>query len=311
MLNLSPASCSKLHTPGFAPVHQKSFMIGDGDLGTAQTIDHIRRLVHDGMTDQLVNRLAITIVRRSGVAQFDFVGEMWALYTWVLQNIRFVRDTFGVETLRSAREILQVQAGDCDDINGILLPSMLLAIGAHVRLVTISSDPQDPQTFSHIYCEVELPNGQWLPLDAARRDPAFGRGPRHYFRKRVWEILEKKYRDVSGLSGYFRSGMGDDLTGTVDDGSDGFDWSGLASVLGAGGTAAGNIIRAVTGQPVASTGFAINPATGQAVPVSVTPQGTFIATSVPGGVQTAAAGTIPTWMLFGALGLGAFLLMRQ
>jgi len=35
---------------GLSPV--KRFTIADGDLGTSQTIDKIRKLVHDGMTDQ-------------------------------------------------------------------------------------------------------------------------------------------------------------------------------------------------------------------------------------------------------------------
>lgn len=287
------------HLPGFAPVHQKSYMIADGDLGTAQTIEHIRRLVREGMTDQLVNRLAIAIVRAAGVPQFDFVGEIRAIYNWTLQNIRFVRDTFGVETLRSAREILAVRAGDCDDINAILLPALLLAVGCHVRLVTISSDPQDPHTFSHIYCEVELPSGQWLPLDAARRNPAFGRGPQHYFRKRVWEIMETKHRDVAGLGGYFRANIGDfeDIA------------SGIADIIGAGGTAASSIIHSLNVPQIAPGGFAVNPATGQLVPV--TPQGTLVASSAPGGVGVSAMGSIPNWMLYAGLALGVALVMRR
>ncbi len=288
--------------PALRPVANQvqRFTIADGDLGTAQTIDKIRKLVHDGMTDQLVNRLAISIVQAAGVQQFDFVGEIHALFNWVCANFRFVRDTFGIETLRSVREILQVRAGDCDDINAILLPSLLGAVGVHVRLVTISADPQDPNTFTHIYCEAELPNGQWLPLDAARRNPAFGRGPNFYFRKRVWEILDRRYQDVGQLSGYFRTGMGDfeDIA------------SGISDILTAGTTGAASIIRSLSlPQPVASSGFAVNPANGQLVPIS--PQGTLVASSGQGGVNLNAIGSIPNWMLYGALALGVALIMRH
>jgi len=52
-----------------------------------------------------------------------------------------------------------------------------MTVGAHVRLVTISSDARDPNTFTHIYCEVEGPRGggsRWTqrgaipPLDVDR-----------------------------------------------------------------------------------------------------------------------------------------------
>jgi len=111
-----------------------------------------------------------------------------------------------------------------------------------VRLVTISSDPSAPDTFSHIYCEVEIQN-QWVPLDAARRDPSFGKGPRSYFRKRIWSLSNSAYRDVSGLGGYFstprtRNGrmrrLGDfsDILASI------------APVISSAGTATANIINA-------------------------------------------------------------------
>lgn len=300
---------------GLAPT--KRFTIADGDLGTAQTIERIRKLVHDAATDQLVNRLAIRIVRGAGVPQFDFLGEARAIYGWVLTNFRFIRDVYGVETLRTVREMLVTQAGDCDDINSILLPALLMTIGFNVRLVTVAADPSDPNVFSHIYCEAQIPDGSWLPLDVARRNPAFGKGPGHWFRLRRWSLTDSTYHDLPagrqmGLSGYFhdrRTAMGDDSTDTSDSG--GFDWSALASVLGAAGSAAGNIIRAVNTPAPTIPGIVVNPATGLPVAVTTTPQGTLIASSVPGGILTSASGSIPTWMIFAGLGLGALLLLRK
>jgi Transglutaminase-like superfamily len=291
----------------------KRFTIGDGDLGTSQTIDKIRKLVHEGMTDQLVNRTAIAIVQQAGVQQFNFTGEIQAIYNWVAAHVRFVRDVFGVETLRTAREILSTRAGDCDDINAVLLPSLLMTVGAHVRLVTIASDPRDPNTFTHIYCEVELPNGQWLPIDSARRNAAFGRGPQHYYRMRRWSLTDSYFEDLPagntgkssgpaqrmGLSGYFAN-LGDD--------GDGFDWGGLASIITAGTQGAANIITSMTPR-IVPTGFAQNPVSGQLVPL--TPQGTLVASSAPGGVFTSASGSIPNWLLYAGLGLAALLVLRR
>ncbi len=102
------------------------------------------------------------------------------------------------------------------------------------------------------------------------------------------------------LSGYFRTGMGDfeDIA------------SGISDILTAGTTGAASIIRSLSlPQPVASSGFAVNPANGQLVPIS--PQGTLVASSGQGGVNLNAIGSIPNWMLYGALALGVALIMRH
>jgi hypothetical protein len=275
--------------------------LADGDLGTVQTIARIRKLVHQGMTDQLINRTAIAILHGAGVRQFDFLGEIRAIYEWVRLNIRFTRDIAGVETLRTAREILLIRAGDCDDINSVLLPSLLGTVGHNVRLVTISSHPSAPDVFSHIYCEVEL-DGRWIPLDSARRDPAFGKGPRYYYRKRIWSLTDSDYRDIRGL-GYYRGRMGDES----DDGSGGgFDWGGLSTVIASAGTSVANVIRSLNTPGVA---YARNPTTGQLVPVA--PAGTLSLSSAPGGVVGSAEGSIPNWMLYGLLILGGAMVLKK
>ena len=274
-----------------------------GDRGTEFTIARIRELVHQGMTDQLINRQAMAIVRAAGIQPFDFGGEVRAIFDWVRRNVRFFKDIDGVETLRTAREILTIQGGDCDDINAVLLPSLLLTIGHPVRLVTISNYPDAPRVFSHVYCQVEM-NGQWVDLDAARRDPAFGKGPRSYFRKRIWSLSDNDYRDVAGLSGYYatarsRNGrmrmrrLGDTLTD-------------IAQLIGATGTATANIITATnTGIRPSIPGYAVNPASGQLVPIN--PSGQLAISSGAGGVFAAGTGSIPNWMIYGGLGLAVVL----
>jgi hypothetical protein len=284
-----------------------SLPLADGDRGTAQTIARIRKLVHQGMTDQFVNRSAIQIVRGAGIQQFDFVGEVKAIYEWVKSNIRFTKDIAGIETLRTAREILLVRAGDCDDINSILLSSLLATIGHDVRLVTISSDPEAPRVFSHIYIEVEM-GGQWVPLDSARRDPAFGRGPHSYFRKRIWSLTNSGFQDVQGLGGYYASAgrgrmrrMGDFDDIATD----------LSQIIGSAGTATASIIRATNTPSIGVPGFAVNPATGQLVPVSSIPAGGLVVSSTGAGIVTSAAGTIPNWMIYGGIALLGFAMLRR
>ena len=50
------------------------------------------------------------------------------------------KDPFRVEVLHSAKRLLELRAGDCDDM-AILLGAMLEAIGHPVRLVLTGPDP--------------------------------------------------------------------------------------------------------------------------------------------------------------------------
>ena len=190
-----------------------SLSIAEGDQGTAQTIDAIRMLVRAGVRDAAVNRTALGILQ--GVSAHDTLAEAKAIYQWIRKNIRFTNDIYGAETLRPAREILSVRAGDCDCINGVLLPALLLSVGIPVRLVTINADKTRPEFFSHIYAEAEI-NGAWIPMDAASKNASFGAAPAVYWRKQVWEFDSEN----GGMGMYL--GQDDDS---------GFDWTTLEQQL--------------------------------------------------------------------------------
>lgn len=173
--------------------------LGDGDSGVEQTVAAMRGLIDQGKKDPTVHERAAWIMQAYHVPAFDWRGEFRAIFHWVRRNIRFTRDPTGKECLHSADEILRLQRGDCDDFS-ILMCSILGNIGARTRLVTVSNHPDDPTQFSHIYPEVQL-DGQWVPMDAGRRTPAFGKGPSSYFRKRVWDNDTGEFEDVQGLGG--------------------------------------------------------------------------------------------------------------
>jgi hypothetical protein len=159
-----------------------------------QTVRVIRKLVDDGVKDPHVNALAIQIAR--SVPRFDRMALAQALYEWVLENIWFVDDPVAKETVRPAAVVLRVGGGDCDDINGVLLPSLLGTVGIPTRLVTVASDPRDPTQFSHIYAEADI-DGAWIPIDAARPGAQFGLEPSNWARKRWWSLDNDSYEDAS------------------------------------------------------------------------------------------------------------------
>lgn len=156
--------------------------IPKGYSGTLATTGHIIKLIKQGAKDFPVRRTAIEIFRQYGIRPKDYLGEVSALFDWVKRNIRYTRDIYKVELLHSARRMLQLRAGDCDDLT-ILLAAMLEATGHPVRLVLVGPNPRKPRLFSHIYLEVQV-RGHWIPLDASMDRPV-GWAPKAVVRKRI------------------------------------------------------------------------------------------------------------------------------
>lgn len=207
----------------FAPGYRAPLL--SGEAGTAQTIAVMRQLVDQAQSDAEFVSFAVNIARSAPA--YDELGEAEALYRWVKGNIRYTKDPVTKETLFPPSELLKRRAGDCDDIS-MLLGAMLLAIGYPARLITVAANPGNPQEFSHVYTEGEVPagSGQWVAMDAARYDSQFGVEPPAYFRKRAWSLMDSSFEDLSGvtrmcgLAGYQRFhyspqppvGMGDAST---------------------------------------------------------------------------------------------------
>ena len=154
-------------TPG--PIRITTHRIPSGSCGTQRTVDHIRSFILQGTKDFAVRRRAIDILMARGVRPKDYLGEIKALFEWVQRNIRYTRDPYRVELLHSARRLLELRAGDCDDMT-ILLGSMLQSIGHPVRIVVVGPDPLRPRLFTHVYPEVRY-RGRWIALDATMPHP--------------------------------------------------------------------------------------------------------------------------------------------
>jgi transglutaminase superfamily protein len=151
--------CSRFVVPRIRVVR-----VPKGTRGTLVTARLIGRMIREGSKDFYVRQKAIQIFRLYGVSPKDRLGEVRAIFDWVRRNIRYTRDIFRTELLHSARRMLELRAGDCDDMT-ILLGAMLVATGHPVRLVLAGFRPHKPHAYSHIYPEVNV-RGRWTPLDA-------------------------------------------------------------------------------------------------------------------------------------------------
>jgi transglutaminase-like putative cysteine protease len=177
--------CSRFVVPRISIVRVPS-----GTRGTLASARIIARLIADGAKDFYVRQRAIDIFRTYGVPAKDRVGEVCALFDWVRRHIRYTRDIFRVELLHSARRMLELKAGDCDDMT-ILLGAMLVSTGHPVRLALTGFRRSRPHAYSHIYPEV-LVRGRWVAMDATMNRPIGWAPPAVW--KRVCELGKDELR---------------------------------------------------------------------------------------------------------------------
>src|SRR5574341_50281 len=137
--------------------------------GTLKTVEYIIGLIKQGAKDFFVRQTAIDILFKNGVPPKDYLREIQTLFEWVKNNIRYTRDIHRVELLHTPRRMLQLRAGDCDDMT-VLLAAMLKSIGHPVRLALVGFNPRKQKLLTHIYLEVYY-KGRWISLDATVNRP--------------------------------------------------------------------------------------------------------------------------------------------
>jgi transglutaminase-like putative cysteine protease len=129
-----------------------------GAAGIRETLNRMRELVRRYKKDLRIRHQALTIV--DGLPPKAWGREARALQKWVQQNIRYVRDVRGVETVYSPARMLEIRQGDCDD-QSVLLAAMLESIGHPTRFVAVGFSPF---SFSHVYLESRIGH-HWVPLE--------------------------------------------------------------------------------------------------------------------------------------------------
>jgi hypothetical protein len=140
--------------------------------GAPQTVDVMRRAALMSQSKLVVRRLAEYVC--SSLDSKDYVSEYLALYNFLLQKTRYMRDPRTVELVRApyvvAEEIL---AGgrpnlDCDDL-AAMLGALILAVGGSVRFVTVAFKNafyDGKRQYSHVFAQALEPRtGLWIVLD--------------------------------------------------------------------------------------------------------------------------------------------------
>lgn len=179
-LPIDPSEFEGLGALGAVPpamqvsVHQ----IPGGDRGTKATLERMRKITIDSLKDPkhgaFLRGLAIKITLEAGCKTKQFLCEAKALGDWVRDNVKWIRDTRGFETLQYPYRTLAFGAGDCDDLS-TLLAALTTSIGIATRFKAIAANPMRKDQYSHVYLEMD-PTGQgkWIPADPTVKSAAFG-----------------------------------------------------------------------------------------------------------------------------------------
>jgi transglutaminase-like putative cysteine protease len=141
--------------------------IPDGPEGVRVTLEIMARLAREASLEPAIQGLAIELTQ--GVRNEDFYGEIAALHAFVRDEIRYVQDVNGVETLRPPLDTLALGAGDCDD-KSVLLAALLESIGHPARYTAVAFEPD---LFEHVYVESRFDwrGRKWLPLETTKEVP--------------------------------------------------------------------------------------------------------------------------------------------
>jgi transglutaminase-like putative cysteine protease len=130
-----------------------------------------------------IRSLALSLVSEV-TGRKNWTGQIKAIHAFVRDNIQYVRDVKGVETLATPIKTLEFRAGDCDD-QAVLLASLLESIGHSTRFVAMKLKTFGP--YVHVFTETKIGYnpGQWYPLETTENFPA-GKPMRYAGRMMEW-----------------------------------------------------------------------------------------------------------------------------
>lgn len=115
------------------------------------------------ITRQAKKRLPVIELARSLVGHLpskDWAAEVETLHAFVRDEIRYIKDPRGVETVATPEWTLAYGQGDCDD-KSVLLASMLEAIGHPTRFVAIGFSPF---SYNHVFVETRI-GPRWVSVE--------------------------------------------------------------------------------------------------------------------------------------------------
>jgi transglutaminase-like putative cysteine protease len=131
----------------------------NGLRGVLQTLAVMRRLVNAAKVNPAIRQAATSIIFLT--PERDDMAEVSALFDFVRDSIRYVKDVHNVETLSTPEKVLEGRVGDCDD-QSVLLAALFETVGYPSRFVIAGYS--SPSQVEHVYVQVCI-DGEWFDCD--------------------------------------------------------------------------------------------------------------------------------------------------
>jgi len=133
--------------------------LANGVGGVQQTLRMMRQLVNQCKTNVQIRQAATNTIFLT--PEKDEYSEAEAIFNFVRDRIRYVKDVNDIETLSTPMMTLEGRLGDCDD-QTVLLASMLESVGYPTRFVV--EGYTTPVEYDHVYMQA-LVFGQFISMD--------------------------------------------------------------------------------------------------------------------------------------------------
>jgi len=144
------------------------YALPDGANGTRATLRFMAKIVRAYRTDIAIRSKANDLTMLC--PNQDYAGEAECIYSFVHDQIRYLQDVNGVETIQTPDVTLYNQSGDCDD-KSTLVATMLESIGHPCRFIAVGFD--NPNEFQHVYTET-LIGKKWICCETTVDNVEFG-----------------------------------------------------------------------------------------------------------------------------------------
>ena len=126
--------------------------IPDGRDGVAATLRAMADMVREYKKHPRIRDLAAQLT--GDLASKDYHAEAMRLHQYVRDEIRYLRDVRGVETVQTPTLTLDLAVGDCDD-KALLLAALLESIGHPTRFLAVGFQPGE---LDHVLVETKIGN---------------------------------------------------------------------------------------------------------------------------------------------------------
>lgn len=145
--------------------------IPDGAEGIRATLKAMSHITKAFKASPYIRELALSLT--ADLPPKKWLAEAARIHNYVRDNIRYIKDIRGIETIQTPVQTLRLGQGDCDD-KSTLVAALLESIGHPTRFVAVGFNGDG--RYVHVFPQTKI-GGKWITLETTEPWP-LGRHPR-------------------------------------------------------------------------------------------------------------------------------------